>query len=60
MIVIGARPRFSFLQYECTEEMARSLPDNLVLYDRLHGELVKRARTERVLTPRTLTRGETT
>lgn len=52
MIVIGVRARFSFMEHDCTEQAARSLPDNLVFYDRLHGELVKRVRTERVLTPR--------
>lgn len=59
VIVVGARPRFSFLEHDCTEQAARGLPDNLVFYDRLHRELVKRVRTERILTPRALVRGET-
>jgi hypothetical protein len=56
VIITGFPARFSFLGNDCTEQTARNLPDNLVFYDRLHGELVKRVRTERILNPRTTIR----
>jgi hypothetical protein len=56
VIITGLPARFSFLGNDCTEQAARDLPDNLVFYDRLHGELVKRFRTERILDPHTVTR----